>query len=33
MVDLRNIYTPREMLDAGFEYHSIGRTAVKPAKA
>jgi UDPglucose 6-dehydrogenase len=30
MVDLRNIYTPREMLDAGFEYHSIGRTPVKP---
>jgi UDPglucose 6-dehydrogenase len=32
MVDLRNIYTPREMADAGFEYHSVGRTAVKPAK-
>jgi UDPglucose 6-dehydrogenase len=31
MVDLRNIYTPREMLEAGFEYHSIGRTAVTPA--
>ncbi|MDZ4869758.1 MAG: UDP-glucose/GDP-mannose dehydrogenase family protein [Alphaproteobacteria bacterium] len=30
MVDLRNIYTPREMLEAGFEYHSVGRTAVKP---
>ena len=30
MVDLRNIYTPREMVEAGFEYHSVGRTAVKP---
>ena len=30
MVDLRNIYTPREMAEAGFEYHSVGRTAVKP---
>lgn len=29
MVDLRNIYTPREMADAGFEYHSIGRMSVK----
>lgn len=25
LVDLRNIYTPREVADAGFEYHSIGR--------
>ena len=33
MVDLRNIYTPREMAEAGFEYHSVGRTPVKPAKA
>jgi UDPglucose 6-dehydrogenase len=30
MVDLRNIYTPREMRDAGFEYHSIGRVPVRP---
>jgi len=30
MVDLRNIYTPREMLEAGFEYHSVGRTPVRP---
>jgi UDPglucose 6-dehydrogenase len=30
MVDLRNIYTPREMAEAGFEYHSVGRTPVKP---
>ena len=29
MVDLRNIYTPREMADAGFEYHSVGRMSVK----
>ena len=26
MVDLRNIYNPEEMVDAGFEYYSIGRT-------
>lgn len=25
LVDLRNIYTPREAVDAGFEYHSVGR--------
>ncbi len=30
MVDLRNIYTPREMSESGFEYHSVGRTPVKP---
>ncbi len=30
MVDLRNIYTPREMAEAGFEYHSVGRTPLKP---
>jgi len=29
MIDLRNIYTPREMADAGFEYHSVGRVAVR----
>ena len=29
MIDLRNIYTPREMADAGFEYHSVGRGAVR----
>jgi len=28
MVDLRNIYKPHEMLEAGFEYHSIGRPTV-----
>jgi UDPglucose 6-dehydrogenase len=25
LIDLRNIYTPREVAEAGFEYHSIGR--------
>ena len=25
MIDLRNIYTPAEMAEAGFEYHSVGR--------
>jgi UDPglucose 6-dehydrogenase len=25
MVDLRNIYNPEEMLEAGIEYSSIGR--------
>jgi UDPglucose 6-dehydrogenase len=30
LVDLRNIYTLREMSDAGIEYHSIGRAAAKP---
>ena len=25
MIDLRNIYKPAEMREAGFEYHSIGR--------
>ena len=27
MIDLRNIYTPVEMDQAGFEYHSVGRPA------
>jgi UDPglucose 6-dehydrogenase len=31
MIDLRNIYTPREMSDGGFEYHSVGRLPVYPA--
>ncbi len=30
LIDLRNIYPLREMADAGIEYHSIGRSAVKP---
>jgi UDPglucose 6-dehydrogenase len=28
IIDLRNIYTPDEMADAGFIYHSIGRPSV-----
>ena len=33
MVDLRNIYSPKEMAEAGFVYHSIGRPerAAEPA--
>jgi UDPglucose 6-dehydrogenase len=30
MVDLRNIYRPAQMAEAGFEYISVGRPAVKP---
>jgi UDPglucose 6-dehydrogenase len=30
LVDLRNIYTLREMADAGIEYHSIGRAPARP---
>jgi UDPglucose 6-dehydrogenase len=30
LVDLRNIYTLREMTDAGIEYHSIGRGPARP---
>lgn len=30
IVDLRNIYTPDEMAQAGFEYHSVGRQAQRP---
>jgi UDPglucose 6-dehydrogenase len=29
IIDLRNIYPPREMALAGFEYHSVGRMTVK----
>ena len=28
LVDLRNIYTPKEMVEAGFQYNSIGRSKV-----
>ena len=28
MVDLRNIYEPSEMFDAGFDYHCVGRARV-----
>jgi UDPglucose 6-dehydrogenase len=30
VIDLRNIYQPQEMTDAGFAYHSIGRAAAEP---
>jgi UDPglucose 6-dehydrogenase len=30
MIDLRNIYTPAEMADAGFAYTSVGRSSSKP---
>ncbi len=30
LVDLRNIYNPRDMVEAGFEYHSVGRSSVRP---
>jgi UDPglucose 6-dehydrogenase len=33
MVDLRNIYKPAEMREAGFEYHSVGRPAVRTPAA
>jgi UDPglucose 6-dehydrogenase len=29
MVELRNIYRPAQMADAGFEYASVGRPFVK----
>ena len=31
VVDLRNIYEPAEMLEAGITYHSVGRPAVRPS--
>lgn len=30
IIDLRNIYQPQEMIEAGFVYHSIGRATVEP---
>jgi UDPglucose 6-dehydrogenase len=32
VIDLRNIYTPEEMLAAGLAYHSIGRPGGAPAE-
>lgn len=29
IIDLRNIYVPAEMAEAGFEYHSVGRTSIR----
>jgi len=29
IIDLRNIYTTAEMQDAGFAYHSVGRTSIR----
>jgi hypothetical protein len=33
MVDLRNIYEPRDMIAAGFSYSSIGRPVANTAYA
>ncbi len=30
MIDLRNIYRPAQMADAGFTYVSVGRRSVSP---
>ncbi|MBO6685396.1 MAG: hypothetical protein JJ925_10785, partial [Parvibaculum sp.] len=30
IVDLRNIYRPAEMAEAGFTYHSVGRETAAP---
>jgi len=32
VVDLRNIYKPQDMANAGFYYTSIGRAAVTPTR-
>ncbi|MEM9750609.1 MAG: UDP binding domain-containing protein, partial [Pseudomonadota bacterium] len=31
MIDLRNIYSPEDMAERGFDYHSIGRPRVERA--
>ncbi len=33
MVDLRNIYRPSQMAEAGFTYVSVGRATAAPARA
>ena len=30
VIDLRNIYKPADMAEAGFHYHSVGRRVVEP---
>ncbi|MDR3499419.1 MAG: UDP-glucose/GDP-mannose dehydrogenase family protein [Parvibaculum sp.] len=32
VIDLRNVYAPAEMADAGFTYHSVGREVASPRK-
>jgi hypothetical protein len=32
LIDLRNIYNPKEMAVAGIAYHSIGRAFIPPAQ-
>ena len=33
VIDLRNIYKPADMAEAGFYYFSVGRRSVEPARA
>jgi UDPglucose 6-dehydrogenase len=33
MIDMRNIYEPRNMAEAGFSYHSLGRPLAGDADA
>jgi UDPglucose 6-dehydrogenase len=32
VIDLRNIYKPKDMADAGFFYTSVGRRSAEPAR-